>query len=401
MSRRRGILSGVMTVWGVFIFIAVVGTGNGIDKGNRTNYDFMLQYSMISVRTGEISIPREGLIKGRKIVLTRSDAEEMKVLFSDCSQNIFPRKQFTANCESLTASADAVISDFHEGIYKVHLKYIAGRSFSPVEQMGRDRICLIHETVAEQLFGSVRDAVGATLDINRLPYTVVGVYRTVHEVLMRDIFVPFETAMAMQGTDETLSSIDIKLTSGVPASERYRLKADIESWLCFRKGISNDDDSAAHIEESIAFISEQEKFLDSIRYFTEILGMLSLLMGILGVSSIVHLSVKERTKEIAVRLVCGSSESSIFRLILGESVMIMLIFGIIGMLLGSLALNVVNIFVEKLNVGYRWVYIDDLSASWQLILSATVLVVICGLIAGFAPARKATSIRINEAMSCE
>lgn len=401
MSRRRGVLSGIMTVWGVFIFIVIVGISNGIDRGNRSNFDYLIEYGIISVRPGEISIPHNGHVKGRKISLTRSDAEELETLFSGRSQHVYPRKWIVTDCESLTGSADVAVSDFRKGLNEMYMRIIAGRSFFQTELTGKSRICIVPETVAVQLFGSADGAVDGIIVIDGLPYTVLGVYTTVHNVSIRSVFVPFETVMAMQGADESLSSIDIKLLPGMPVSEKYRLKNDIASWLYFKKGISADDVSALHLEESIDFISAQEKLLDSVRLFTVSLGLLSVLMGILGVSSIVHLSVRERTREIAVRLVCGSSESSIFRLILGESVMIMAVFGLIGMLLGSAALKAGNMLTERMNEGASWVFIGDLTVSWQLILSATVLIVVCGLIAGYAPARKATAVRINEAMDYE
>lgn len=401
MSRRRGILSGIMTVCGVFIFICVVGTSKGVDRGNRSNYDYLLQFGMISVYPGHVSIPNGGLVKGREIYLTRDDAQELKTLFSERSQYIYPRKQFIADCESMTGSVSTIISDFRRKFNEFYLNCIAGREFTEIELTGNDRICIIPEVVAVQLFGSVEDAVGKTFDVYGLPYKVLGVYRTTHNVNIRNVFVPFETAMAMNGDGEKLTSIDIKLYTDIPAEENFRLKNDVTSWLYSKKGISADDVSAIRIENSIDFVSAQEKFLDAVNIYTMILGLFSLLMGILGVSSIVHISVKERTKEIAVRLVCGSSQFSIFRLILGEAVMIMMVFGIVGMLLGSATLNLCNLIVDKINVDAKWIFIGDMTVSWQLILSSTVLIIVCGLIAGFAPARKATSIRINEAMSCE
>lgn len=386
---------------GVFIFTIVVGLSNGIDRGNRSNYDFVLQFGTIIITSGEVSIPQNGIVKGQKISLTRTDAEELRNLFSDRLRYIYPRKQFGVICESPNGTAGSVVSDFREGLHNAYLIVVAGRNFTPMELMGQSRICIIHETMAVQLFGSVDGTVGKTLDINKLPYTVIGVYKTIHNIHAWNVFVPFETAMAMHGMEETLSSIDIKLLLDRSVYENKRLKKDIESWLCFKKGISADDASALRLQESIEFISTQEMFLTALHYFTEILGLFALLMGILGVSSIVHLSVKERTKEIAVRLVCGSGKSSIFRLILGESVMIMLIFGFIGMLLGSVSLSVANVFMEKHNVNAKWIFIGDMTVGWQLILSTIILVIICGLIAGFAPACKATSIRINEAMSFE
>ena len=401
MNRGRGMLSALMTVWGVFIFIAVVGTSNGINRGNRSNYDYLLEYGMITVIPGEVSIPHKGFVKGRRISLTRNDAEELQRLFSERSEYIYPRQQFFTECGSLTGSIGVSVSDFRGELNEKYLKIIEGRGFTRFELNGRNRICLIPESVAVQLFENPGNAVGNTLKIRNLPYTILGVYRVIHNVGTKCIFVPFETAMSMQGTDETLSSIDIKFISGAAASDDYRLKRDLESWLCSKKGVDPDDVSALRFVERIDFIHAQEKLLDSIQWFTEILGLLSLLMSILGVSSIVNLSVKERTKEIAVRLVCGSSKSSIFRLVIGEAVMTMLLFGFVGMLLGSAALEGANIIVDRINVDAKWVFIGDLTVSWQLILSATVLIIICGLVAGYSPARKAMSIRINEAMSSE
>lgn len=401
ISCRRGLLSGLMTVWGVFIFIVVVGTSNGIDRGNRSNYDYLLDYILISVSPGETSMAHNGLVKGQMIPLTRSDAQELQMLFSDRSEFIYPRKQNIVQCKSLTSSIQLLVSDYRKELNDNALKIVAGRNFTQVELNGRNRICIIPETIAAQLFGSTDDAVNSILEVNSMPYIILGVYKPVHQININQVFVPFETAMAMQGIEDEVSSIDIKLILETPVKQKYQLKEDMRSWLYFKKGISPYDASALHFEESIDFIEAQEKLLDSIRLFTVVLGLLSLIMGILGVSSIVYLSVKERTKEIAVRLVCGSGKGSILRLILGESVFFMLVFGCIGMALGSIVLNIANIIVEKFTADEKWIFIGDMTVSWQLILSCTAAIIVCGLIAGLVPARKATSVRINQAMGCE
>ena len=358
MSRKRGVLSGIMTVWGVFIFIAVMGAVYGIDRGNRSNYDYILEFGKISICPGEVSMPYKNLVKGCRITLSRSDAEEARTLFSNRAEYVFPRKRNFATCESLTGTAGVTISDFRREMDDKYLEVIAGRCFTQVELDGNRRICYIPESIASQFFGSPDDAIGSTLNINKQPYAVIGVYRAIHDVRINCIFVSFETAMSMPGAGEELSSIDIKMFSGIPVDEKYRLKRDVESWFCFRKGIDPGDAYALCIDEHIDFISEQEKFLRSMRVFTWILGLLSLLMSILGVSSIVHLSVKERTKEIAIRLVCGSSKGSIFRLILGEALMTMLVFGFIGMLLGRQPLKwPISLLTESMSMqnGYSLV----------------------------------------------
>lgn len=400
-NRGRGFLSGLMTVWGVFIFLAVVGTSNGINRGSRSNFDYILRYILISVSPGQTSMAYNGYVKGQTISLTRDDAQELQTLFSDRSEFVYPRRQNQVRCESQTGSAGVLVSDYRKELHDNALRIIAGRVLTQVELNGRSRVCVISETIAAQLFCSPVDAVDKTLEINNIPYIVKGVYKSSRKVGLNQMLVPFETAMSMQGIGDELSSIDIKLFLDASAEEKYKLKEDIRSWLYSKKGLNPNDDSALRFFDYIDFVETQTKFLGSIRSFTIVLGLLALLMGILGVSSIVYLSVKERTKEIAVRLVCGSSEGSIFRLVLGEAVFIMLIFGCIGMLIGSTALKLANSIVAKINTGDSWVFIGDMTVSWQLILSCTVLIIVSGLIAGLAPARKATSIRINEAMGCD
>lgn len=401
MSGKRSFLSGAVTVWGVFIFVVIVGTSNGIDRGNRSNYDFWLSHGMISVYPGEISTPAKGLVKGRRISLKMEDAQDLKESFASRCEGVYPRKQFYAPCVSPTGSARLLISDFRHGLDEKYLTFPAGRCLSEAELISGRRVCLIPDYMAGQLYDNAADAIGKTLDISGVPFTVKGVYTPVHNMKFRTIFVPFEAAMSIFGKNDELSSIDIKLNIALDAEENYRLKKDIRSMLCFRKGIDPEDISALRLDEQIDFFSSQEKFINSIRLFTVVLGLLSLLMGILGVSSIIHLSVKERVKEIAIRLVCGSSESSIFFLILGESVMTMLVFGAVGILLGAVVLRVGTMITARMNVHAVWVMIGDMSVSWQLLLSSTALIVACGLIAGFAPARKAVSVKINDAMNYE
>ncbi|MCQ2168964.1 MAG: ABC transporter permease [Bacteroidales bacterium] len=401
ISGRRSLLSGAVTVWGVFVFVVITGTSNGIDRGNRSNDDHLIQYGILSVYPGEVSIPYGGSVKGRVIQFTENDADELKKIFSDYTDGIYPRKLFNAFCKSPTGFANMLVSDFRTGLDERYIDFLAGRCLNEVELSGDGRVCLIPKYLAGQLYGNAREAVGRTLIVDGLPFVITGVYKPAHDLSFKCVFVPFKTAMQMREADGDISFIDIKLPTEMAAAKKRHLKDEIHSLLCFNKGLDPKDLSALRLEDKIEFISEQEKFIASIRIFTLFVSLLSLLMGVLGVSSIIHLSVKERTKEIAVRLICGSSDRSIFFLVLGESVATMLSFGFAGLLLGTTALNIATSVVNRLNEGVRWIMISNLNVNLGLIVNSVILIVLCGLASGFAPARKAMSIKVNEALSCE
>jgi len=401
MGGKRSILSGAVTAWGIFIFVLIAGSGSGFDKGMSSNFDFFLQYGTISYYPGEIKTPVNGLPKGRQVILKKDDADFIASLFSDRAEAVYPRKLLRCVCSSTTGSLISNVNDFREGLDGKVIGFLAGREISKREFSQGKRVCIIPQSLCSQLFDSPKEAVGKTIQIDGIPFNVVGVFKAKHNLHITNVFIPFAAAMSLHGVTNEISALDIKIYKNMPAAQKFKLKDDITNALSLQKGFSKDDMYALHIEEQLEYISTQEELVQVINSFSSLLGILSLIMGIIGISSIIHLSVKDRTKEIAIRLVCGASPASIFGLVLGEAVLSMLSYGSVGMILAAALLKVGTILMESMNETAEWIIFGDMTVSFSLIILSFSLIVVCGLIAGFAPAKKAVSTDIAKALTSQ
>jgi len=399
MSGKRSVLSGAVTAWGVFIFVVIVGVGNGFNRGLKSNFDFFLEYGMISISPGTINTPTNGLTKGRQISLYEDDADFIKLMFANRAEGVYPRKITKSICSSTTGTAITPVCDFREGLDEKFLYYKAGNEMTEMDFLEGRRVCIIPQSVCAQLFDSPKKAIGQTIQIDGIPFMVSGVFDAVHNLNITNIFIPYKAAMSLHGMTNEISSIEVKIFKNMPATEKFLLKDDLKKALSSKKGFDYDDMYALHFEEQLEYINSQEQFVWSIQLFTTLLGILSLLMGIIGISSIINLSVKERTQEIAIRLSCGASEMSIFALILGEAVITMLTFGMVGIMLASGLLKIGTVLMEEINKTTEWVIVGDMTVSLSLVLTSVGLIVLCGVIAGFAPARKAVLTDISKAMT--
>lgn len=401
MGGKRSLLSGAVTAWGIFIFVLIAGSGSGFDKGMSSNFDFFLQYGTISYYPGEIKNPANGLPKGRQIILKKDDADLIRSLFSDRAEAVYPRKQLRCVCNSTTGSLISSVTDFREGLDGNVISFLSGREMSKMEFSQGQRVCIIPQSLCSQLFDNPDDAIGKTIQIDGIPFNVVGVFQAKHNLHITNVFIPFDAAMSLHGVTNEISAIDVKLYKNMPADQKYKLKDDIKNALSLQKGFSKDDMYALHIEEQLEYISTQEELVQVINSFSSLLGILSLVMGIIGISSIIHLSVKDRTKEIAIRLVCGASHTSIFGLVLGEAVLSMLSYGSVGMVLASVILKIGTIVMESSNETAEWIIFGNMDVSFSLIMLSFGIIVLCGIIAGYAPAKKAVSTDISKALTSQ
>ena len=228
---------------------------------------------------------------------------------------------------------------------------------------------------------------GKYLNVNGIPFKVVGIYEDIdgRDDNQRVIYIPITTAQKVFMTEDRVGTMAVTVGSS-NINESQRMQTEIRELLAKNHRFDVEDENAMFIWNGV---EEFKRFIDlfaAIRLFIWIVGIGTIIAGIVGVSNIMMIAVKERTKEIGIRKSLGATPRSIILLILQESVFITGLAGYIGMVLGVGLLELVSPLIQS-------EFFRNPEANLQIAISATILLVISGMIAGYVPARKAAAIR--------
>jgi putative ABC transport system permease protein len=257
-----------------------------------------------------------------------------------------------------------------------------GRYLNDLDIEQQRKVAVIGQAVADFLFGPT-DPLGHTIDIRGIAYRVIGVFRDVGgEGELRKIFVPISTAqMAYSGGDRIHALI---FTVGdMTAEDSKHLEAKVNELLAARHDYSPEDKRALEVRNNLEQYAKVMSIFDAIQVFVWIVGAGTIVAGIVGVSNIMMISVRERTKEFGVRKALGATPSSIIALVVQESIVLTAVSGYIGMVAGIAGLELAGNFVEHARAA---------QVDLRIALIATGLLVFFGALAGYFPARSAASV---------
>lgn len=406
-AKLRTALTGISVSTGIFLFILLLGAGNGIINAFSGAANSMM-LDVMSMYGGFTSKPYNGLSEGRSVKL---DSRDMGIVGHNFSQNvvkstgkitqggvnIYFGKQYLQR--DLTG-VGAVYRDMDSEVASMR----AGRFINETDERERRKVVVISEKDATELFGHWSRAVGNYVDAGSAAFRVVGVYPTKAMRDNRDVYVPLTTLRAIYGTDEKYDEITLK-TRGITTD------ADVEAFAKrFRRfagplhQYSPDDENAVFMWNTTAGADGAAKAQSILRTALWIIGLLTLISGVVGISNIMLITVKERTHEFGIRKALGARPRQILRGVIVESVAITTIFGYVGMLLGILA-------TEYLNVvgGESKVKIEDMeltvfsnpTVDFATCIEALAVMIVAGIVAGLIPARKAVKVKPIEALRAE
>ncbi|MDY5813578.1 MAG: ABC transporter permease [Bacteroides sp.] len=401
-NKLRTLLTGFAVAWGIFILIVLLGAGNGImhafakQSGRRAT-------NSIKIYGGTTSKPFDGLKEGREIRLNTRDLELSTQQLSDHVEGV-SATLFHNN--AILKSASDYFSTGLQGVHPLQLELestelVEGRFINALDVEQRRKVIVLHERTAEILFDRKHSrAVGSVLMVDQAAFLVVGIYKdsfTGNE----NAFVPFSTLQTIYNKGDVLSSLVLK-TKGLdtPAKneafeERYYRMAGAHHRF------DASDKSALWIWNRFTSHLQEEKGMSLLRTAIWVIGLFTLLSGIVGVSNIMLITVKERTREFGIRKALGAKPRSILRLIILESVAITTFFGYIGLVAGVAATEWMNLAYgsKSMNIGVNEITLFvDPTVDIGIALQATLTLVAAGTLAGLVPARRAARIRPIEAL---
>ena len=409
-NKLRTALTGFAVSWGIFLLIALLGAGNGLMNAFMGSNDRFVKNSA-QVWGGTTSMPYAGFKEGRYIRLDEQDAAitagpEFKEEVDEVSPVTRDQSVVTVYGEnSVSASLSGVYPNLQE-MDKILLQQ--GRFINPNDIAEKRKVAVIGTGLARLLTaGTARNPeslVGTNLRAGAFSFLVIGIYQTDESEMGQTVYIPFTTHKALYNTGDRIGSLKFT-THGLntlPDNDAFEQR--------YRRRLNRHHDAAPEDPNAVWIWNRNTQNLQMgkaegiIRTFLWILGLLTLVSGIVGVSNIMLISVKERTHEFGIRKAIGAKPRDVLTLILAESVTITAIFGYLGMFLGMAACEVMNRTVgqQTVDLGFQQIHIlENPTVGLGVALEATLVLIIAGTLAGLAPARKAAHVRPIEALRAE
>ena len=403
-NKLRTFLTGFSIAWGIFMLIVLLAAGNGLKNGVTSNFAF-LTLNKLKLFASRTSIPYDGYPTGRKITMNNSDSIFMANSFVEIDQviPIYTLGYKTLYNQKKYASGEvtAVLPAYFN---MESIDFLYGRTINPLDIQEKRKVIVICKKDAELLFAS-QDVIGRNVVIDNIVFQVIGVYSSNDRFSWRtESFVPLSTAQTIYNNTNQFEQMICTLNGLTTATENDSFNLKLQHRLSAKHKFHPDDNRAIFIWNSLKDYLQTMKIFSAISIFVWIIGLGTLIAGIVGVSNIMLITVRERTKEFGVRKALGAKPSSIIRMIIAESLVVTASFGYIGMLFGVIITEAIHKFMmsgAQANEGGMPVIFQNPTVDIGIALAATFILIIAGVIAGYFPARKAVAIKPIEALKYE
>ena len=404
-NKLRTTLTGFAVAWGIFMLIVLLGAGNGLINANMKQTESVLSNSMV-VFGGRTSKAYQGLQEGRRISLQTRDLNTTENDFKDVIDEVGARYEIA----STISYGEEYISTSITGIYPNHTKIdkmelLYGRFINAIDMKEKRKVLVLSNRQAKELAPSDYAAlVGKYVHVNEFAFKVVGIYKD-REEGQSEAFSSYATIKGIFGanTDET-GNIEYTFHGLSTQQENDAFEKDYRRRLNANHRAHPDDERAVWLWNRYTQSMQMETGIGIIKTALWIVGLFTLLSGIVGVSNIMLITVKERTHEFGIRKAIGAKPWSILKLIVIESVIITTFFGYIGMLLGILINEYMDATLGNtvIDTGlFQASMFKDPTVGLDVCLRATFVMILAGTIAGMIPAFKASRIRPIEALRAD
>jgi len=393
-NKLRTFLTGFSVAWGIFMLIVLLGSGQGLSNGVQYQFRDDATNSMW-IRSGQTSLPHKGLQPGRRIQFTNEDFDEIQRTVEGV-EHITSRFYIggATNVSYGKEHGSFDVRAVHPGHKFLENTIVTdGRFLNEHDLTEHRKTAAIGQLVEQALFKG-RSGIGEYIKINGIAFKVVGTFEDIGgESEMEKIYLPITTAQRTFNGSNRVHQI--MLTTGTASLEQTQaMSQEINRKLAQRHNFSLEDRRAVFIANINEAFARVMNLMTGIRLFVWLIGIGTILAGVVGVSNIMMIVVRERTKEIGVRKALGATPWSIVSLILQESIFITAVAGYIGLVLGVLVLELVS---GQLNADF----FRNPEVDLGIAIYATLLLVVAGTVAGMFPAVKAAKVRPIEALRDE
>ena len=398
-NRVRTILTVIGVLWGIFVYIAMSGAAKGLDNGFERQFESVAMNSLFAW-SQSTSKPYKGFKTGRRIQLKLSDVEVLKKRVPEI-QYIAPRNAtgVFGGSPALTVKGQKSGNYNVYGDFPVYTKIATKKIFDQgrfINQSDIDfdrRVCIIGERTKRELFEDSEEAVGSFLRINGIYFRVVGVHKFVPGGGFEsdgDIFIPFTTFNKLYNKAD---GVDFMSIAAFDDADIIQVEKDVKTVLKSIHQVDPTDERAFGSFNLGEVFGRIKGFANGLTFLSLVIGIATILAGVIGIGNILLISVKERTKELGVRRALGATPSEVRNLILLESVFLTVISGVMGIILGAGTLSLFNRLTKDTDFPYT-----NPTVPIPYVLGALVLMVVLGTLIGLIPAQRAVSIRPIEAL---
>ena len=405
-NKLRTSLTGFAVAWGIFMLIFLLGAGNGLINAQLQQSTRFLANSM-RVFPGETSKAYKGLKEGRSITLNDKDILISNKTYGQYVDDVGGRlEQYNVNInygDNYVASQSLVgVAPTHPKIDKTEL--IAGRFINEIDMKEQRKNVVLSRSQAKELSKDYRSLVGKNVKISNLNFQVVGIYKDDESRNNTEAFIAYSTIKTIYAKGDDAGSLEFTIKNLKTREDNKQFEKN------YRASINNNHQAAPDDERTIWLWN---RYMDNIQMNQGIaimqtalwiVGLFTLLSGIVGVSNIMLITVKERTREFGVRKAIGAKPWSILKLIITESIIITSFFGYIGMVCGVAANEIMDATIGHTTVDtglFKATMFVNPTVGIGTCIGATITIVIAGTIAGLIPAIKAARIRPIEALRAE
>lgn len=398
-NKLRTFLTGFSVAWGIFMLVILLGSGNGLKNGVTSNFGSYAVNS-ISLYGGRTSMPHKGYQKNRRIRMRNSDVEILRTEFPEIeevaanawfqTQTVTYGNEFTkawlqgslpqtARIEGITLSAGRFIDDADIREY---------------------RKTIVIDEPMRRLFFKDEDPLGRQVRVGSSIFTVVGVQKGDAQRSNSSCYIPLSTGQLIYEANNPEVSNIIFTVQNIRTDQKMKeFEQRVLQRLAAEHDFAPDDESAIWLNNTMENYKNIMVVFAGINLFVWIIGLGTLLAGIVGVSNIMLVTITERTTEFGIRKALGARPSSIIRLILTESVAITAAFGYIGMVLGVATMELVNRYiVEPQGTTEGPSIFLNPTLDLRVAVSATLVLIVAGLIAGYVPAYRAAQLKTIDAL---
>jgi putative ABC transport system permease protein len=398
--RLRTVLTALSVAWGIFMLVVLLGAGNGLSNGAQAEFSRDAMNS-VWVNPGRTSKAHGGHPAGRGLNFTLEDFEFVRdrvPVAEHTSAKYSPPNQLTVSFEGREASFGlrGVFAD-HIAIERSEIK--GGRFLNDLDVAERRKVAVIGRKVRETLFPGGRDPVGAFFKVGTVAYQVVGHFDEENDDREQQmIYVPISTAQMVHGgktggphhVDEVMFT-----TTPADAAELEGAIDELRRAFSVRHEFARDDKRAMWVWNSAEMAARLQGLFGGIRAFVWLIGLGTILAGVVGVSNIMLISVQERTREIGVRKALGATPAALVRMIVEEALAITMVSGYLGLVAGVAVLTAVAKAVPKAP------FFQRPEVDLRVALAATGVLVLAGALAGLFPALRAARVNPIQAMRVE
>ncbi len=385
--RLRAALTGLAVAWGIFMLIVLLGTGRGLQ--NSVDYNFRDDaIGSIWLYPSQTTRPFEGHPPGRRITLTLRDHALLAQAVEGAdhvASRFYLGGDFTVRYGKKVARYDVrATHPDHRYIEKTIV--VAGRFLNERDLKTRSKVAVVGVDIARRLFGS-DDPLGKWILIGNVAWRIVGVYDDEGgEGELRKIYLPITTAQAVYGGGDVVHQTMFTLEPWVDAETSKAVAQSAKTLLARRHDFDPSDRRAVYVRNNLERYERIAGVFRWIQYFVWIVGLGTIVAGVVGVSNVMLISVAERTREFGLRKALGATPGSIVRMVVAEALLVTLSSGYLGLTAGIGVLYLLGQTLPEND------YVRDPSVDLWMALAAAGLLALAGTVAGYLPARRAARI---------